>query len=176
MWEIGEVRQMNWMAAGGLASAAFAVFFVLWIARIAVYREQNENDGQAEFSVLRYEPMLRLATGEDLDFLAAQPGYRPEIGARLRRAHRRILRMYLRELARDFHRIHRDAREMIASGSAEHAPLVGALMRQQIAFWRGMALVEARLSFRLLGRVNPRAVLDVVEAMRIEVARASAVA
>jgi hypothetical protein len=135
--------------------------------------EWNDSEG---FSLERYEPMSRLLAEEDFLFLAAQPGYRPEMGAKLRRERRRIFRLYLRELAQDFHGLHRQARALVAESHAEHSGLVGLLMHQQITFWRAMAGIELRLAAsRLnLANVDVRGLLDSIEAMRLDLARLAA--
>src|SRR5271170_4999896 len=54
-----------------------------------------------------------LLSDEDFDFLATLPGYKPEIGEKLQCHHEQILRLYLRELAREFHNVHAEAREAV---------------------------------------------------------------
>jgi hypothetical protein len=102
-------------------------------------------------SLARFAPMARLLTGDDLDFLSRQPGYRPETGARLRRDQRRIFRLYLGELAAEFQRLHAAARRVLADAPEQHADLVGVLLRQQAAFWRLMFFVELRLALEWIG-------------------------
>jgi len=126
-----------------------------------------------EFSLARYEPMGKLLADEDFLFLAAQPGYRPEIGAKLRRERRQIFRLYLRELSHDFHRLHAEARRMVAASTADQSELVTLLLRQQLAFWRGMAAIEVRLAFGRLSVVDARGLIESIEAMRVALARFS---
>jgi len=139
----------------------------------AYRREPDHEGGSGEFLLSRYRLMERLLAGEDFLFLAAQPGYRPEIGAKLRRERRRIFRLYLRELAGDFRRLHAEARRMIANSTAEHSELVGVLMRQQLTFRFGLAAIELRLALNGLGLglVDVRGLVDSVEAMRLDLAR-----
>jgi hypothetical protein len=142
---------MSWsMAAalgGGLLLGAVVLILAVVSVRLARYRAGASEDAfpPDDFSVSRYQPMMRLLSEEDLEFLAAQPGYRAETGARLRRERRRIFRMYLRDLARDFRRLHCAARKVAADSPAGHSELVGLLVRYQITFWRSMAIIELRL-------------------------------
>lgn len=123
----------------------------------------------------RYEPMGRLMSDEDLRFLKAQPGYTAEIGREFSRERRRIFRMYLRELGRDFHRLHGHARAAVASLSAEDAPLVGVLLRQQVRFWYEMATVEMRLSLSWAGlAIDARGLIEALGAMQAENSRLGA--
>ncbi len=149
---------MSWITAGTLVSAGLvatasaALIFAVWMAmRLRGYRsvrgEQPPN-GQGALSPSTYD-FMSLLSDEDFDFLASLPGYKPEIGKKLRLHHERILRLYLRELAQEFHGVHAEAREIVATAGEEHAPAVGLLMRQQLVFWRSMARIE--LSFAIPG-------------------------
>jgi hypothetical protein len=141
-----------------------------FVASGTVSGESGDSEG---FSLDRYEPMSRLLAEDDFVFLAAQPGYRPEMGAKLRRERRRIFRLYLRELARDFRSLHREARAMVAESQAEYSDLVGLLIRQRLVFIRAMGLVELRLTVSRfsLGNVDVRGLLESMEAMRLDLAR-----
>jgi hypothetical protein len=130
-------------------------------------------EGASGFSVLRYEPMERLLLEEDVRFLESQPGYTSAIGEQFKRDGRRIFRLYLEELAQDFHRLHAEARNAVARSSEQHAELVGVLIRQQARFWFAIASVEMRL---LLGPVwiskqQIHGLTQAIDAMRIDLAR-----
>ncbi len=118
----------------------------------------------------RYQPMLRLLAPEDFDFLASQPGFRPEIARKLRNQRRRVLRMYLRSLSKDFAMLHARARRIMTAAPEEHHELVGVLMRQRVTFWRARCVVEMRLALDWLhlGTVDVRPLLGALEQMRAE--------
>jgi hypothetical protein len=117
--------------------------------------------------------MDRLLNEEDLLFLRAQPGFKPAMGKEFSRERRRIFRLYLRELAADFYRLHAEARLIAASLPADHAPLVGVLIRQQIRFWYEMTAIELRLSlgWASSGTIRARALVEAISAMHIEISR-----
>ena len=133
-------------------------------------------DQHLEFSMSRYEPMGRLQNEDDLQFLKAQPGYTAKIGREFSRERRRIFRLYLRELAQDFHRLHAHARAVVASLPAENSHLVGMLIRQRVRFEYEMAAIEMRLtlSWTGLGSVNASELIQALAAMQAEVSRLSA--
>lgn len=165
---------IGWMITGGSVALLLAALAAM---RWRAYWSEPDHEGEpGEFSLARYRPMERLLAEEDFLFLAAQPGYRPEIGAKLRRERRRIFRLYLRELTRDFHRLHADARAMVADSTAEHSELVGVLLRQQLTFRLGLAAIELRLALGGLGlgKVDVRGLVEAIEAMRLDLARFSA--
>lgn len=118
----------------------------------------------------RYRPMSRLLAPEDFDFLASQPGFRPEMARKLRSQRRRVLRMYLRELSKDFARLHRRARRLMANAPEEHHDLVGILMRQRLVFYRARLGVEVRLALDWLlpGTVDLRPLLGALEYFQAE--------
>jgi hypothetical protein len=172
---------MNWLVAVIVAAigSAFVFMAALVVMRLLAYRTaadptQIETTG---FSLERYQPMARLLAEEDFLFLAAQPGYRPEIGAKLRRERRRIFRLYLRDLAHDFQHLHAEARAMVAESREEHAELVGILIRQEIVFWRAMSGLELRLWLdqaglsKGLGKTHAGRLVESIEAMRVDLAR-----
>src|SRR5436190_11149471 len=64
----------------------------------------------ANFSIASYRPMLRLLSEDDYKFFAAQPGVTPKAVEQFRRERRRVFKSYLRNLVRDFHRLHLPAR------------------------------------------------------------------
>lgn len=47
---------------------------------------------------LNYAVLSRLLSGEDIEFLRTLPGYKPAIECKLRKARRRIFRLYLKEM------------------------------------------------------------------------------
>jgi hypothetical protein len=166
----------GWLITGGAVAVLFSALAMAY--RRANRRETDTEWDSAGFSLERYGPMARLLEDEDAVFLASQPGYRSEMGAEFRRERRRIFRLYLRELSRDFHRLHAEAREIVADSDAEHAELVELLLRQQVRFIRFRAGLEVRLALgRLgLGKVDVRTLVDGIEAMRLDLARFTAVA
>lgn len=125
----------------------------------------------------RYRVLARLASSEDLRFLRAAPGFRPELAARFRRDRRRIYRMFLREIAADFRRLHARARVLVTEAPGEHAELVERLMRQQVLYWRSLALIELRLALTWteLPEAAVGKLLAGMEELRASLARATSV-
>ena len=168
---------LSFAVAGGAALAALLLGATVLAARLLVYRNTGEveDHGSAGFTRSRYEPMSRLLSEEDFEFLSSQPGYRPEIGERFRKDRRRIFRMYLRELAADFHQLHASARQMAANSPEANAGLVGVLLRQQFTFWRAMAGIEIRLLVPGV-KLDVRGLVEALDAMRADLNRLTAAA
>lgn len=129
--------------------AAFAVVFV----RMSRPGPVQDIDGRwlATFNPARYRPMERLLAEEDLAFLEGQPWFTRQVRRRFRAERRRVFRSYLRNLARDFERLHRAARVLILSAPEDREDYAGALLRQRILFERGMMLVRCRLVLNWIG-------------------------
>ena len=168
-----------WVAGGWVVTVGSLVVLCATIAWFWSQRRGKQAGDCSEsggFSIARYQPMEHLLSGEDFAFLASQTGYQREIGARWKRERRRIFRLYLHELKRDFQRLHAEARVMAANAGAESAELVGILMRQQFAFWRALAGLKLRLALRAagIGKVEVRPLIELLEAMRVDLARFSA--
>jgi hypothetical protein len=128
------------------------------------------------FSLDRYQPMGRLMAEEDLVFLKSQPGYRAEMGARWKRERRRIFRLYLAELKADFRRLHAHARKLVAASGADSSDLVEVLMKQQMTFLMATTALEFRLALQWMGigRVDITPLIELVEAMRLDLAQRTA--
>ncbi len=161
---------MGSFTAASLTAVSLAVLAV----RLLAYRKTPVRGAASDrFSLARYEPMVRLLTNDDLEFLATLPGYRPAMKARVRRQRRQVFRLYARELAADFQSLHSEARQLLADAPERYSGLVSVLFRQQWVFWRSIAMLEAGLLLNLLGigKLDPRGLLEAVDAMRREVAR-----
>jgi hypothetical protein len=159
----------EWLVGGLAAGSAAATFSLIRAKR---YISFDVNDAAREgFSLARYEPMKRLLSEEDFEFLKRKPGVRPAMIRRLRTQRRKVFRAYLCELASDFNRLHRDARLMVATAPEQYSDLVGVLMGLQAQFWRALAAVELRLTVHALGvgRIDVSRLLGPLEVLHAAV-------
>ncbi|HYP05604.1 MAG TPA: hypothetical protein VER03_05150 [Bryobacteraceae bacterium] len=125
----------------------------------------------ANFSTTTYRPMQRLLSDSDLKYLAAQPGITAKTVSELRRERRRIFRAYLRNLVRDFHRLHLAARMTLLYATEDRPDLAQTLMRQRAMFTWAVLTVEFRLMLHAagLGPVDVSDLIGALENMRINV-------
>ena len=99
------------------------------------------------FSLDVYAPLDRLLCDErDFTFLAAQPGYRPEIAHELRREHRAIAREYLRSLTTDFRRLVQIAKFMALYAKEDRSLQAGSIWRAEVKFYSALAITHLRLA------------------------------
>ncbi len=168
---------LRWITAVSAVAGSGALGFgALVMRRLLRYRElppdaNSRLDTPAiipDVALDRYRPMARLLRDEDLRFLESRPGYRPEMGAQLRRSHRRIFRLYLAELSADFRQLHAAARRIVADAPEQHSAMVGMLMRQQLVFWRALASIELRLALDWagLGAADAQRLIHTVEQLQ----------
>jgi hypothetical protein len=154
---------------------------LIWVLTRMILRRRRssatlDSDDAAGFSLDRYQPMARLMAEEDLVFLKSQPGYRAEMGERWKRERRRIFRLYLAELKADFRRLHAHARELVAGSGADSAALVEVLIKQQLTFLMATTALEFRLVLQQIGigKVDITPLIELVEAMRMDLAQRTA--
>jgi hypothetical protein len=159
-----------------IALMAFAVLTLVCVvlARLSGYRARGAKGSalSSGFSMSRYEPLTRLLADGDLGFLRQQCSC-PEIAERWNQARRRIIRLYLKDLAADFRRLHADARALVAESPEQNSELVNVLMKQQLIFWREMARVELSLTANWLGlgTVSPGRLVESIAALQVEITR-----
>ena len=123
-----------------LALALAGGSFGLLVWRLSLRRDFSTGDlaWLESFDRNEYRPMLRLLRENDYAFLAAQPGYAPGISRRLRKERAGVLRMYLRQLSGDFHRLARIADFMLVHSGVNRPEMANEIWRVRITFYGAM--------------------------------------
>jgi hypothetical protein len=143
------------------------------------FRDYTRTRGRSrpgqEFSLERYQPMVRLLADADAEFLSRSTTC-PKTADRWERSRRRIIRLYLKELAADFRQLHAKARVLVAESPESYAALVPLLFRQQVAFWRILTIIELRLALGgwNVPQTRVKHLIGVIEAMQHEISRVAA--
>ena len=154
--------------AGGGALLILAALF-----RLVLSRQTGECslDECLDISLDRYKPMERLLNESDFQFLAAQPGYTPGLGRRLRSERRRIFRGYLRSMKKDFDRVCLGFHLLMIHSAEDRSDLAGMLMRQRYRFAVNMLVVQGKLGLHAMGigAVDIRGVVAPLEAIQLQV-------
>ena len=101
-------------------------------------------------SLMKYRPMLRLASQMDRKYLAA--AHSDKLASCYRKIQRGLLREYLRDASKDFNRLYSIANAKCVQASADPGDLSMALFEQQMSFFLLVWGIEARL---LLDAVLP---------------------
>ena len=121
-----------------VAFAGGSLSLLIWRLSSRIYRSASDLDWLESFDRNEYRPMLRLLREDDYSFLEAQPGYSPEISKRLRKERAGVLRMYLRQLAGDFHRLTRIASLMLIHSSVDRPEMALEIWRARVTFYGAM--------------------------------------
>jgi len=126
-----------------------------------------------DISVERYRPMARLLSHDDLSFLRTQPGYTPQMEARLRTQRCRIFLAYLRNLESDFARVCAALRILLAKADHDRPDLGATLIRASFQFALGasMARVQVQLYRWGAGSVDMAYLTNLFGSMDLELRR-----
>jgi len=154
-----------------LAVVIFTAVFVALFRRLSsrLDAEQCTSEWLDNFSTANYAPMQRLFDEKDFEFLAGQPGYRPEIARQLRSERRNVLAGYLQLLTSDFNQLHAMARMMLVCSTEDQPDFRKALRWQRITFYYAVTAVRFRLVLMPLGWTAPdvRKVVQPIESMHL---------
>lgn len=133
-----------------LAFAAVALAIVIPVL-FRLYRhspiEEITPEWLEHFSPESYEPMARLLSRDDFNFLKRQPGFDTANLRRFRRDRLRIFRQYLNRIVVDFNRLHLAARVLVAHSTDDRSALMNRLVSLKFRF--GLALLRAELGYVL---------------------------
>lgn len=166
----------SWVFTVSVAAAVLAIALGVLLFRMLDYRRPPaDEDPPSEFSLSRYQPMVQLMSGDDLQFLSEQPGVTRAQCQSFKRNRRRVFRLYLHELAAEFRILHRQAREIVANSPSGSGRVVGSVLQLQVNFWRFLALIELQLVLdRLgLGTVDSARLLETISVLHAAVSQTS---
>jgi len=152
-----------------LLLAAFVALFFRLASRFSA--EAMEPGWLDRFRVESYAPMERLLDASDFEFLAAQPGYRPEIRKRLLAERRKIFGEYLGLLVQDFNQLNYFAKLMLVHSAQDRPELARGLLGQRIQFYLAVAAVRCKVALYPLGwtAVDVPKLLHALERMREQI-------
>jgi hypothetical protein len=152
-----------------IISLALGVLF----RRMAARTQPMEYDPSwlEDFTIAKYRPMLRLLSEDDYEFLASQAGYQGKIASQLRAERRKVFKAYLRNLVRDFHRLHHVAKMMAVYSAHDRPEMAITLLKQRVTFSAAVMAVRVRLMLHTvgIGTVEVRNLIDSLDHMRLEV-------
>lgn len=144
---------VSWAIAGAVLAASFLLVLV-WIVRLCIPARRAVRP-RAEwlkcFDARRYDPVNRLLSSADLEFLPGVPGYSTEIERRLRAARRKALVGYLRWMKADFDRLYLAGKAAIAGAKTDQSDILASLVRLRAVFLWRYTLAMGRLSMSWAG-------------------------
>ena len=149
-----------------------AGLFALLLSRLLRATPANLGSPFQARRPVNLRPMERLLREDDFAYLAALPGYSPELGQRLRARRVEVFKGYLAQLETEFHRLHLALRLLSLTSGQDRPELARLLLEQRILFSYRMFQVRLRLVLFGFG-VRPTATGDIVrtvEALRQQIA------
>jgi hypothetical protein len=150
--------QLEFFIATGLISAvascvgAVAVNVVRFMSKRDIAADAN---WVAEFDLDRYRGMAELFRRDDFDFLEAQPGYVPQIAARLRADRIKIARGYLNRLEREIRMLLNTANRLAVQSSEDVNDFSAFLLKKEVSFAFAITMLRLRLFLMRVGIRNP---------------------
>jgi hypothetical protein len=163
---------MTVLLGGGavLAVLLTALVAVVWSLISSTKVRGVDPDWLKQFSVSSYRPMERLLDEDDIAFLKSQPGFEPGMDQDLRSQRRKVFRMYLRNLGRDFNRLHYALRLTVLHSPQDNPELAKTLIKQKVLFFVGFLAVRIKLEAYALGvgTVDVRGLVATLDTMRTE--------
>lgn len=153
------------------ALVAFGTILVYLLYCVALRTRSDEADAGwlQSFSVDRYRPINRMLAASDYEFLKRQ-GVSKQVIRRLRGERREICRIYIKNVVRDFNRLHWAAQSILVASEADQPELAARLVRTRAEFQRNVFLARVRLSLDAvgLGGLDAGTVLNGLETLTAE--------
>ncbi len=160
------------LAACGFVLLGVAVSFAFLFWRLASREDVRQwpADWLNEEPSAKYRPMERLLDETDTQLLASYPNLAPCVGRRLRAERRRIFRVYMRSLRRDFGRIYAATKLLILYSEADRPDLAIELLKQRARFAYGMLALECLLVCHTagVGTVDVHGLIASLDTMRAQ--------
>jgi hypothetical protein len=122
-----------------------------------------------------YRPIQRLLAPADFEYLRNKGISEDKIN-KLRRERRKIYRLCLRSLARDFNNVHRALALALAHSHVDRPDLAKLLAQQKFTFYRNLLQVELRLTlyacgFEKMPEIDLLGPLQIIQAQLRQLAR-----
>jgi hypothetical protein len=144
---------MNVVVGAGMCAGLLLLCAVvlIWKMMSSIRVRSVDPEWLKNFSVSSYRPMERLLDEDDITFLKEHSGYEPGMEDRLRSDRLRVFRMYLKNLGRDFNRLHYALRLIVLHATEDSPELAKTLIKQKLVFLMSFAAVHVRLELYRYG-------------------------
>src|SRR4051812_29072726 len=146
-----------------IAALGAILAYLLYCVGLRARQEQPDPEWLQTFSVQRYRPMVRMLSDTDFSYLRLH-GLNPSQARHLRCERRRIFRVYLKNLVRDFNRLHWAAHTILLASEVDNPELAERLVRTRVQFERAVLSVRVRLALSTIGvgGLEPGRILDAI--------------
>jgi hypothetical protein len=118
------------------------------------------------FDLQRYQGLTQLFDPQDFNFLKSQPGYSPDLTARLKSDRLKIAESYLRQLENDVRLLLNFVNRANGSAESEEQDFSGFVLKQEFKFAITMAWLRAELALMKVGVVQRVKFGNLIESLR----------
>jgi hypothetical protein len=148
LWEFALFASIGLLIVG----LSVAVFALLGLRRFIVARNlEPTHEWVGAFDFRRYQALVQLFAPQDFDFLRSQPGYTPQLTARLKSDRLAIAEGYLDALQTDFRLLLNFANRVSAQGGADVNNFSAFLLKQEFRFAVTMTRLRCELALMKIG-------------------------
>jgi hypothetical protein len=149
------------------AVTALLVTVALPVWKFLLSREiEPTQDWLDRYDFSRYSMLANLLQPRDFEFLRAQPGYTPELSARLKADRLKIAESYLAQLERDVRLLLNFANHALALSGADSDKLSAFLLKQELNFTAKLAFLRAEIVLMKLGLLHQISFDGLLESLR----------
>lgn len=143
------------VVAIAVAACGFAAFLLRSSLPFFLQRQVSPSpEWLQEFNLSRYDALTRLFHPDDYEFLARQPGYTPELSARLRSERLEIAKAFLEQLEHDARLLINFANQSMATAVDDAGNFSGFVLKQEIQFGIRLALLRFQLGLMERGLIH----------------------
>lgn len=137
------------VVAIAVAVCGFAIFLLRTSLTFFLERQETPTiEWLRDFNFSRYDTLTQLFHPEDFEFLESQPGYTPELSARLRSERLEIANAFLVQLEHDARLLINFANQSMANAVDDTGNFSGFVLKHEIQF--GITLAILRFQLRLM--------------------------
>jgi hypothetical protein len=135
--------------------------------RFLLSREiEPTSDWLNRYDFSRYSALAGLLHPRDFEFLRTQPGYTPELSARLRADRLKIAECYLSQLERDVRLLLNFANHALVVSGEDRDGLSAFLLKQELSFAAKLAFLRAEIGLMKLGLLHQVSFDGLLESLR----------
>ncbi len=124
------------------------------------------SDWLNRYDFSRYSALASLLQPQDFEFLRTQPGYTPELSARLKADRLKIAECYLSQLERDVRLLLNFANHALALSGEDRDGLSAFLLKQEVSFAANLTLLRAEIALMKLGLLHQISFDGLLESLR----------